>query len=313
MYQKFRYSNTDIHVYIQEPTDQIRLLQHNALNVLSLLRNGEEIPNAVINCSYFTSEYVLGRNQGDLKNDTHDQEGFYDLVFDDDGYHLGSFKSYEYTDDVYAGFSVGSVLIQDGEDVALISSAIVDESKITSINPQSAIGVLEDGRILLIVSDGRTLSNIGISGNQLRTFIKSQYPTIKLLCQLDGGGSSEMIVNGTIKNKPSDGSERSMWNGLAFIDIPKEFVTVNYDTVGGGKLPSSSVKIGEKYILLKPTKENFYFDGWYYESTYDTYVGIENDTLDILESMYPSITLYAKWSEQEVYPVTPTGSHCYLC
>ena len=76
MYKKYRYNNTDINVYEGKPTD-LRLLQHEKLNPLSYLRYGKDKPKAVINCSYFSSQFVLGRNQGDLKNDTHDQDGFY--------------------------------------------------------------------------------------------------------------------------------------------------------------------------------------------------------------------------------------------
>ena len=36
---------------------------------------------------------------------------------------------------------------------------------------------------------------------------------------LDGGGSSEMVINGKILNKPSDGRERSV--GDAVVIVPK--------------------------------------------------------------------------------------------
>jgi uncharacterized protein YraI len=42
---------------------------------------------------------------------------------------------------------------------------------------------------------------------------------------LDGGGSSEMIVNGSIKNKPSDGAERSI--GTAFVAYAKKSINDN--------------------------------------------------------------------------------------
>lgn len=219
MYQKFRYADTDIHIYDGKASD-IRLLQHEKLNPLSYLRYGNDKPKAVINCSYFSSKFVLGRNQGDLRNDTHDQDGFYDLVFLNDGtYRIGSFKSWDYSDKskVNAGFSVATILILDSMSVNQYSNAICQASKLSLRNPQTAIGVLANGNVLLIVADGRTTQNVGLTGYELRTFVKNNYPTIELLCQLDGGGSTEMIVDGKIVNIPSDGKERNMFNGLAII------------------------------------------------------------------------------------------------
>lgn len=229
MYKKHRYLNTDIHIYLQED-ESIRLLQVDKLYPLSKIVSEEGTVKAKINCSYFTNQYVLGRNQGDLFNNTHDQEGFYDLVFTKDGkYHLGQFKSWNYQENVLAGFSVASVLIENGVDVSKVSTAIESNAKLTSRNPQTAIGVLKNGKVLLIVADGRTSSNKGLTGYELRTFIKSNYD-VELLCQLDGGGSSEIIVDKEIVNKPSDGKERPMFNGLALI-TPKSKEDTEMETV----------------------------------------------------------------------------------
>ena len=217
MYKNFRYLNTDVHIYEQENEDVV-LLQHDKPHPLSWLRFNGLKPKAVVNCSYFTNDYVLGRNQGDVRNDTHDQNGFYDLVFTKDGkYHIGNFKSWEYRDNVIGGFSVATVLIKDGKECGDVSVAIASGSKLVDKNPQTAIGVLKDGSVILVVSDGRTNVNKGLNGYELRTFLKQHYD-LELLCQLDGGGSSEMIVASAIMNEPSDGKERLMFNGLALVD-----------------------------------------------------------------------------------------------
>lgn len=220
MLKKFRHLETDVFIYEQED-ETIRLLQVDKFYPLSKIVSEEGTVKAKINCSYFTNQYVLGRNQGDLFNNTHDQEGFYDLVFLKDGsYRLGQFKSWNYKENVLAGFSVASVLNENGVDVSKVSTAIESNTKLTSRNPQTAIAVLKTGKVLLIVSDGRTTQNKGLNGLELREFIKANYD-VELLCQLDGGGSSEMIVDGKIVNKPSDGKERPMFNGLALIEIPE--------------------------------------------------------------------------------------------
>lgn len=221
-YNKFRFQNTDVHVYEQEENEFPRLLQANKLYPLSEFYVEDGVVSVITNCSYFTTSYVLGRNQGDLYNNTHDQDGFYDLVLLKDGtYKLGQFKSWDYTENVLAGFSVATVLIQDGKDTDLVSEAIENVYKITNRNPQTAIAY-HNGKYMLIVSDGRSSNNVGLSGSELRDFIKTNYPNTELLCQLDGGGSSEMIVDGSIVNKPSDGVERKMFNGLAFIKDKQE-------------------------------------------------------------------------------------------
>lgn len=221
--KKYRYLNTDIFV-VEQGNDKIRLLQTSRPYKLSKIRSNEGRIKSIVNCSYFTQSYVLGRNQGDMFNNTHDQSGFWDLVLLNDGsYVLGQFKSWDYckADDVCAGFSVATVLMLGGADCEKVSEAITTTSKITQKAPQTALAVLKTGEVLQIVSDGRTKENAGITGKQLRTFLKSKYD-IDLLVQLDGGGSSELVVDGQIVNKPSDGSERSMFNGLAFIESDED-------------------------------------------------------------------------------------------
>ena len=231
MYKKYRYLSTTVNVTSKKGA-LIRLLQST---------NGKKYPLSqficdegkilcIINGSYFTGDYVLGRNQGDERNDTHDQPGFHDLVFtNDEKYHLGQFKSWEYTESK-CGLSVATVLIKDGLDTDLYSNAICDYEKLTLRNPQSAIAVLKDGEVLLITSKGRVASERGLSGFELRDFLKSKYDNIELLCQLDGGGSSEMIVNGEIVQVSSDGRERPMFNGLALIETSNN----NENTNGNG-------------------------------------------------------------------------------
>lgn len=253
MYKKYRYLNTDVHVYKQtKGQERLQLLQHDyGLHPLSWLRYECNKPIVAINCSYFTKQYVLGRNQGDVRNDTHDQNGFYDLVFTKDGkYHMGKFKSWDFRDNVIAGFSVATVLIKDSKECGDVSVAIASGSKLVDKNPQTALGVLKDGSVILVVSDGRTTVNKGLNGYELRTFLKQHYD-LELLCQLDGGGSSEMIVASAIMNEPSDGKERLMFNGLALVDdfSGAEEITPNDNTIED-KLNIVSKHIQEQKDIL---------------------------------------------------------------
>ena len=217
-YFTYRHLNTDIHIY-KQGNETMRLLQSDTRYPLSAFYTNEGITKAIINCSFFNGDIVLGRNQGDLFNNTHDQSGFYDMVIlKNNSYVLKPMASwdYQFNSDVVAGFSPAAILIQDSADVELISSAIVDNSKITARNPQTALGYV-DNKFIFIVSEGRNSNDTGLTGIELRSYIKTLYPSIEMLVLLDGGGSSEMIVNGEIVNYLSDGSERAMLNGLAMI------------------------------------------------------------------------------------------------
>ena len=78
--------------------------------------------------------------------------------------------------------------------------------------PRTAIGVRKDGTILLVVVDGRSATSIGLTLNELAEYL------VKLgadkAMNLDGGGSSEMVIGNEIKNSPSDGHERKIRAGL---------------------------------------------------------------------------------------------------
>ena len=99
----------------------------------------------------------------------------------------------------YNVLSFGPGLIIDGE----ISVSESDEvGKAMASNPRTAIGVLEDGTIVFVVSDGRTDESEGLSLYELATFLKDEIGCT-LAYNLDGGGSSTMYFNGEVVNNPT--------------------------------------------------------------------------------------------------------------
>ena len=212
----YRYNNADVYVAEQE-NYKVGLGQVDKKQVLKDIYFYNNKPAVAINCSYFTNDYVVGRNQGDTYQGTPDKAGWC-LVHDDEGWHCGQYKSWEYTENVDAGFSVATLLIKDGEDCELLSTDIISDaaSKLTTLNPQTAIAITNDDKAIFIVVDGRSSKSAGLTGYTLRDFVKEHYDNIKYLAQLDGGGSSEMVVDRNTVNKPSDGTGRSMWNALCF-------------------------------------------------------------------------------------------------
>ena len=78
--------------------------------------------------------------------------------------------------------------------------------------PRTGVGVKADGTVLLMVADGRSQYSAGMSLKEFATYLK-RFGAVSAV-NLDGGGSSEMVLDGKIMNRPSDGSERPVSIGL---------------------------------------------------------------------------------------------------
>jgi hypothetical protein len=106
----------------------------------------------------------------------------------------------------------GPLLVRDGSPVFRANEAFTT-SQIAPRNPRSAVGQLADGRILLVVVDGRQSGySVGMT-----TFEMAQ--TLVRLgavrgMGLDSGGSSALAFEGGLLNRPSDGRERAISTAL---------------------------------------------------------------------------------------------------
>jgi len=94
--------------------------------------------------------------------------------------------------------SFGPTLVSDGE-IAISTNEEVGKSK--SSNPRTAIGIIEEGHYLFVVSDGRTNQSEGLSLYELAQVMKQN--GCELAYNLDGGGSSTMYFLGEIVNNPT--------------------------------------------------------------------------------------------------------------
>lgn len=81
--------------------------------------------------------------------------------------------------------------------------------------PRTAIGRKADGHILTVVVDGRQENSVGMSLLELAMFMQELGAQDAM--NLDGGGSSEMVVKSQVVNKPSDGRERRVGTALAIL------------------------------------------------------------------------------------------------
>ena len=104
-------------------------------------------------------------------------------------------------------FSFGPGLIENGE-ITVGTSEEVDRAMAS--NPRTAIGILEEGHYVLVVSDGRSGESEGLSLYELAAFM--QELGVQTAYNLDGGGSSTLVFRGEVLNEPSGrgGAERAV-------------------------------------------------------------------------------------------------------
>ena len=94
--------------------------------------------------------------------------------------------------------SFGPALVTDGE-ISVTTDEEVGQAK--SSNPRTAIGVIDELHYIFVVSDGRTDESEGLSLYELASFMESL--GAETAYNLDGGGSSTMVFNGTLINNPT--------------------------------------------------------------------------------------------------------------
>lgn len=113
-----------------------------------------------------------------------------------------------------------------GGNTALMYDGVLTERNTTeSYNavpyPRTAVGASKDKRwVYLLVADGKTSTSRGLTTTEVCDILKHWGAADAI--GLDGGGSSEIIVNNKVANRPSDGKERAVGNGWLVVDLSQE-------------------------------------------------------------------------------------------
>ena len=94
--------------------------------------------------------------------------------------------------------SFGPALIEDGQ-IAITTDEEVGRAMAS--NPRTAVGIIDEGHYVFVVSDGRTDESEGLSLYELAQFMQGLGVTTAY--NLDGGGSSTMVFNGSVINNPT--------------------------------------------------------------------------------------------------------------
>ena len=85
---------------------------------------------------------------------------------------------------------------------------------------RTAVGITDDGKLLFVTVDGKPRRkikkgegfSIGMSLTELAYFLKSLGAVEAL--NLDGGGSTTMVINGSVVNRPANGYEQSVGDAI---------------------------------------------------------------------------------------------------
>ena len=140
----------------------------------------------------------------------------------------------------------------NGARKVLENSNIIDYSSTSTLmsdrHPRTAVAY-NDNYVFFVVCDGRNPGvSIGMTGVELATFCKNTLGATNAL-SLDGGGSSTMVVNGNVKNIPSDGSPRAVADALVMANVkakqqskmftPGQFVSITGSTVNFRRGPGT--------------------------------------------------------------------------
>ena len=97
-------------------------------------------------------------------------------------------------------FSFGPGLVENGS-VSVDTNDEVDRAMAS--NPRTAIGILGKNHYVFVVSDGRTDESAGLTLYELAEFMQSL--GVQTAYNLDGGGSSTLVYEGTVLNNPTSG------------------------------------------------------------------------------------------------------------
>lgn len=113
---------------------------------------------------------------------------------------------------IYA-LGAGPMLVKDGSIYLTTKTEEFGSDVAGGRAPRTALGLTKDGDLLLVVVDGRQSTSAGLTLLELALFMQELGAVDAL--NLDGGGSSEMVISDKVINNPSDGHERMVGDALA--------------------------------------------------------------------------------------------------
>jgi exopolysaccharide biosynthesis protein len=112
--------------------------------------------------------------------------------------------------------AAGPVLIENGEVRIPVQEEVFFGSSIPEIHPRTAVGYTAEGDLILLVVDGRQAVSRGVDLSEL-AIMMHDLGCIEAM-NMDGGGSSTLVVNGVLLNRPAGGTfQREVMSAIAVL------------------------------------------------------------------------------------------------
>ena len=106
----------------------------------------------------------------------------------------------------------GSPMLVKNNAIQITSAEELIEVDNTSARPRSAIGYTADGIVLIFAIEGGNTTNAGVNLADEAAFVKNLGCTNAI--NLDGGGSTSLVIGGTQTVRPGDGFERPVVSAI---------------------------------------------------------------------------------------------------
>ncbi len=123
--------------------------------------------------------------------------------------------------EVRDALAAGPSLLSRGRIDITADEEVFFGSTIPRVHPRTAVGYTGSGALIILVVDGRQAASRGVDLVELATLMRD------LDCEeainLDGGGSSTIVVNGVLLNRPTGGTyQREVMSALVIIAEPEQ-------------------------------------------------------------------------------------------
>lgn len=114
---------------------------------------------------------------------------------------------------VREALGAGPLLVRAGTTAVTDREKVIFGARMPEVHPRTAAGVTADGALILMVVDGRQPASRGVSLEELAALMREVGAVAAL--NLDGGGSSALVVDGILVNRPQGGTtQREVMSAL---------------------------------------------------------------------------------------------------
>lgn len=120
--------------------------------------------------------------------------------------------------DVSEAIAGGPTLVRDGQVVVTSQEERFQPDIAVGRAPRTAVGLTPDGDWLWLVVDGRNPAHSrGLTLHETAELLREQGAVQAM--NLDGGGSTTLVIDGRVVNRPSDGRERPVSTALGLVPL----------------------------------------------------------------------------------------------